>query len=191
MSTTTKARRDARPQDSSVLHTHETLIVGAGSAGLGSAIRLRQAGIRDVLILERGSSPGGTWRDNQYPGAACDIPSQLYSYSFAPNPGWSRAYSGSREILAYIEDMVREYQLQPLIRYGQEVIELAFDKSSRRWLAKTAGGQCYGARTVVMASGPLSNASFPDMPGIASYEGHKIHSARWDHGYDSAASASR
>ncbi|PPE75569.1 4-hydroxyacetophenone monooxygenase [Solimonas fluminis] len=186
MTTSPQARRSARPQDSAVLHTYETLIVGAGFAGLGSAIRLRRAGIRDIVILERGNAVGGTWRDNQYPGAACDIPSNLYSYSFAPNPEWSRAYSGSREILSYIGSLVRQYELAPLIRFGQEVIELAFDKASRRWLAKTAAGQTYGARTVVMAQGPLSNARFPDMPGIGCFEGHKIHSARWDHGYDFA-----
>ncbi|HEY4007380.1 MAG TPA: FAD-dependent oxidoreductase, partial [Pseudonocardia sp.] len=85
---------------------HAALVIGAGFAGLGAAIRLRQAGVEDVVVLERGSEVGGTWRDNTYPGAACDIPSVLYSYSFAPNPEWSRAYSGSAEILRYIRHLV-------------------------------------------------------------------------------------
>jgi len=174
------------PTPSAETHTYEALIIGAGFAGLGTAIRLQQAGIRDVVILERGDRPGGTWRDNQYPGAACDIPSHLYSYSFAQNPDWSRGYSGSHEILGYIESLVRRFDLAPLIRHGENVVELAFDKASRRWLVKTAAGHRYGARTVVVASGPLSNASLPQMPGIDSYAGHKIHSARWDHGYDFA-----
>jgi len=163
---------------------HDVLIVGAGFAGLGSAIRLRQAGIEDIVILERGSEPGGTWRDNQYPGAACDIPSNLYSYSFAQNPQWSRSFSGSREILAYIHHLVDRFDLNKLIRFRQDVASLAFDEAAGLWTAQTKAGERYRARTVVAALGPLSNASLPKMPGIETYEGHKIHSAMWDHGYD-------
>ena len=165
---------------------HDVLIVGAGFAGLGAAIQLRRAGITNIVILERGTAVGGTWRDNQYPGAACDIPSNLYSYSFAPNPDWSRAYSGSREILGYIHHLVAEYQLEELIRFQQNVTAMAFDEAAGLWRIETAHGEHHAARAVVMAPGPLSNSSFPKMPGIESFKGHKIHSAQWDHGYDFA-----
>lgn len=168
----------------SVKPAHAVLIIGAGFAGLGSAIRLRQAGIDDVVILERADEVGGTWRDNSYPGAACDIPSNLYSYSFAQNPDWSRGFSASAEILEYIHHLVNEFNLRPLIRFKQNVTGLFFDEDSGLWTATVAGGESVQARSVVMAPGPLSNASFPKIPGLDSFEGHKIHSAMWDHEYD-------
>lgn len=160
------------------------LIIGAGFAGLGMAIRLQQAGMEDVVILERAQEVGGTWRDNSYPGAACDVPSNLYSYSFAPNPDWSRGFSGSREILEYTRYLVEHFSLQRYIRFGQNVTSLAFDEDAGLWTASTAGGEQFCARSVVMAQGPLSNASFPNLPGLDSFAGHKIHSAKWDHDYD-------
>lgn len=162
----------------------DALIIGAGFAGLGSAIRLRQKGVHNVVILERGTDVGGTWRDNTYPGAACDIPSNLYSYSFAQNPDWSRSFSGSAEILAYIHGLVERFDLLPLIRFQQNVSAIAFDENDGVWRVQTTQGDTYVARSVIMASGPLSNASFPNMPGIEKYQGHKIHSAKWDHNYD-------
>ncbi|MEO6473422.1 MAG: NAD(P)/FAD-dependent oxidoreductase [Aeromicrobium sp.] len=161
-----------------------TLIVGAGFAGLGMAVRLLQSGIDDIVILERDQQVGGTWRDNTYPGAACDIPSLLYSYSFAQNPNWSKAYSGSEEILGYIDGIVDRFDLKRHIRFGVNVTGMAFSEEDGTWTVSTEDGTELFARTVVMASGPLANASFPDIRGIDSYEGHKIHSARWDHGYD-------
>lgn len=162
----------------------DVLIVGAGFAGLGTAIRLRQAGIHNVAILERGTEVGGTWRDNQYPGAACDIPSNLYSYSFAQNPDWSRGFSGSREILGYIHHLVDRFDLARLIRFRQNVTGMSFDESSGIWNVSTTDGQGHRARSVVLCQGPLSNSSWPGIPGLETYAGHKIHSARWDHGYD-------
>lgn len=162
----------------------DVAVIGGGFAGLGAAIRLKQRGIENFVILERDTALGGTWRDNTYPGAACDIPSRLYSYSFAPNPDWSATYSGSAEILAYIEDMVRRFGLAPHVRYGHEVTGLAFDEDAGRWEVSIAGRAPLFARAVVLASGPLSNASLPDIRGIETFEGHKIHSARWDHDYD-------
>ncbi len=164
----------------------DVLIIGAGFAGLGAAIRLRQAGIENVVILERAQEVGGTWRDNTYPGAACDIPSNLYSYSFAQNPDWSRSFSGSGEILSYIHGMVRDFRLEPLIRFSCNVTALAFDEAAGIWNVSTQAGAVHRARAVIMASGPLANASFPKMPGLETFEGHKIHSARWDHDYDFA-----
>lgn len=167
---------DAKPAD--------VLIIGAGFAGLGSAIQLRRAGIEDIVILERGREVGGTWRDNQYPGAACDIPSNLYSFSFAQNPGWSRGYSGSREILGYIRHLAEAHDLTRLIRFGHEVEALAWDEAAGLWTVSLAGRAPLRGRTVVMAQGPLSNAGFPNIRGIEDFGGKKIHSARWDHDYD-------
>ena len=162
------------------------LIVGAGFAGLGTAIRLLQSGIDDFVILERSDRVGGTWRDNTYPGAACDIPSALYSYSFAPNPDWTRAYSGGAEIQRYIEDLVQRYGLRDHIRFGTEVSALNFDEDTGTWTADTTTGAVFTGRAVVLAAGPLANVSWPDIRGLDSYDGHKIHSARWDHDYDMA-----
>ena len=164
--------------------TVDVLIIGAGFAGLGAAIRLQQAGVTNIAILERGSEVGGTWRDNQYPGAACDIPSNLYSYSFAQNPHWSRGFSGSREILGYVHHLVQRFDLARLVRFDQDVVSMDFDEATGRWSIRTANGRTHRARSVVMAQGPLSNSSWPKIQGLETYAGHKIHSARWDHSYD-------
>ncbi|MDR3418516.1 MAG: NAD(P)/FAD-dependent oxidoreductase [Nevskia sp.] len=180
-------RRAARASSSSTAAAQRpvaVLIVGAGFSGLCMAIRLRQAGIHDLAILERAHEVGGTWRDNTYPGAACDVPSNLYSYSFAPNPDWSRSFSGCDEIQAYTRELVRRYELRPLIRFGHEVTGLQFDAEQGVWNVAVEGRGTIHARTVVMAPGPLSTPSYPDIPGIDSFGGQRIHSGAWDHGYD-------
>jgi cation diffusion facilitator CzcD-associated flavoprotein CzcO len=164
--------------------TLSTAIIGAGFAGIGAAIRLKDQGITDFEIFERGTRVGGTWRDNTYPGAACDIPSRLYSYSFAPNPDWSHTYSGSAEILGYIDTMVESAGIAPHIRFGHNVTGVEYDEVAGEWTVNFEGREPVRARTVIVASGPLANVSFPKITGIETYEGHKIHSARWDHDYD-------
>jgi cation diffusion facilitator CzcD-associated flavoprotein CzcO len=165
--------------------TISVAIIGAGFAGIGAAIRLQNKGIDDFVLFERDTRVGGTWRDNTYPGAACDIPSRLYSYSFAPNPGWSHTYSGSSEILGYIDTMVESTGIAPHIRFEHTVAGIAYDADAGEWTITFDGGrEPVRARSVIVASGPLANASFPDIRGIDEYEGHKIHSARWDHDYD-------
>ena len=158
-------------------------IIGGG-AGIGTAIRLKQKRIDNIAVFERGTAVGGTWRDNTYPGAACDIPSRLYSYSFAPNPDWSHTYSGSAEILQYIERMVEDFGVRPFLRLGHNVTGVSWIDAEQVWELSFTDQVPVRARSVVMASGPLANASFPSIRGIESYEGHKIHSARWDHDYD-------
>ncbi len=165
---------------------HDTLIIGAGFTGLGAAIKLAEAGVDDVVIVERSDRVGGTWRDNTYPGVACDIPSLLYSFSFVKNPSWSRAYPSGAEICAHIEEMTDTFGLRPRIRFGTEITGLSFDESTGVWTAKTKQRRKFHARTVVMAAGPLADHKFPDIRGIESYEGHKIHSAGWDHDFDFA-----
>jgi len=171
-------------------HVHTSLVIGAGFTGLGTAIKLREAGIEDLVILERAERVGGTWRDATYPGAACDIPSLLYSFSFAKNPQWSRAYSPSAEICAHIEELAERFDLTKDIRFSTEVTKLEFDKRQAHWEVTTRGAsgrsKKYYARTVVVASGPLSDASLPSIRGIDDFEGAKILSARWDHDYDFA-----
>ncbi|MES2720572.1 MAG: NAD(P)/FAD-dependent oxidoreductase [Pseudomonadota bacterium] len=174
-----KAKKAATP-----VAVSEVLIIGAGFGGLGTAIRLRQQGVSDIVMLERANEVGGTWRDNTYPGAACDIPSNLYSYSFAPNPDWSRAYSGSSEILGYARHLADSNDLRPLIRFGCTVSEAAFDDIEGYWVVTTSDGEQFRGRSLVMASGGLANPSLPKIPGIDSFEGKRIHSARWDHSYD-------
>ena len=159
-------------------------IIGGGFAGIGTAIRLKQKRIDNIAVFERGTAVGGPWRDNTYPGAACDIPSRLYSYSFAPNPDWSHTYSGSAEILQYIERMVEDFGVRPFLRLGHNVTGVSWIDAEQVWELSFTDQVPVRARSVVMASGPLANASFPSIRGIESYEGHKIHSARWDHDYD-------
>lgn len=165
---------------------HAALIVGAGFTGLGAAVRLAEAGVDDIVMLERADRVGGTWRDTTYPGASCDVPSLLYSYSFVQNPAWSRTYSPAPEIYAHLEDMADRFDIRSRIRFGHEVKDLTFDEEAGVWTATTKNRKKFGARTVVLASGPLSDVSFPDIRGLETYRGHKIHSARWDHDYDFA-----
>jgi cation diffusion facilitator CzcD-associated flavoprotein CzcO len=126
---------------------YDTLIVGAGFTGIGAAIKLSEAGVDDFVILERSNRVGGTWRDNTYPGAACDVPSLLYSYSFVKNPSWSRAYSPADEICRHIEDMVSNSGLEPKIQFGVEVNELVYDDAQGIWTLKTKGRKKFQART--------------------------------------------
>jgi cation diffusion facilitator CzcD-associated flavoprotein CzcO len=163
---------------------YDTMIVGAGFTGVGAAIKLTEAGVDNFVILERADRVGGTWRDNIYPGAACDIPSLLYSFSFVHNPSWSRAYSPADEICKHIENMVGDFGLEPKIQFGVDVAGLEFDETEGVWTVKAHGRKRFHARTVVLASGPLPDHGWPAIRGLDTYEGHKIHSARWDHNYD-------
>lgn len=168
------------------LPSHVTVaVIGAGFGGLGAAIRLRQAGVTDFVVLERAGSLGGTWRDNSYPGCACDVPSHLYSYSFAPNPDWSRSFSPQPEIWRYLEDVADRCRLRAHLRFGAEVTRAQWDPATTRWRLDTALGSLT-ATIVIAAAGPLSEPSVPDVPGLDSFPGPVFHSARWDHGTDLA-----
>jgi cation diffusion facilitator CzcD-associated flavoprotein CzcO len=159
----------------------DVLIIGSGFAGLGMGIRLKQAGIESFTILEQAGGVGGTWRDNHYPGAACDIPSHLYSFSFEPNPRWTRAFGEQTEILAYLEHCADKYGLRPHLRFGAEVVRASFDERSGIWEVIARDGRTWRARALVSGCGGLSRPSYPDIPGLSSFEGKTFHTARWDH----------
>ncbi len=157
----------------------DTLIVGAGFGGLGMGIRLRQAGLDNFLILEQSGGLGGTWHDNRYPGAACDVPSHLYSYSFEPNAAWSRAYASQAEILAYLERCADKYEVRPHIRFRRKVVAARYDDGRGKWSVQTEDGRTYTARVLITACGVLSRPAFPQVPGLASFRGQVFHTARW------------
>lgn len=166
-------------------HKHvRVAVIGSGFAGIGAAVRLRREGVTDFVVLERADSVGGAWRDNDYPGCACDVPSHLYSFSFAPNPDWPRAFSGQPYIRAYLQDVVDTFGLRPHLRLGHEVTEARWDAEELRWIVRTAPGTTFTADVVVSAGGPLSDPRTPDIPGLSTFPGRVFHTARWDHDYD-------
>jgi cation diffusion facilitator CzcD-associated flavoprotein CzcO len=157
------------------------LVIGAGFGGLGAAHALRQQGIDDITVLERADAVGGVWRDNTYPGAACDVPSPLYSWSWSLNPSWSRRYSPQAEILDYLEKAAAEAGLLGLVRTGQAVCEAAYDDRSGTWRVRTTDGTGYEADVLISAVGQLSDPVVPELPGRESFAGPAFHSAQWRH----------
>ncbi|RKP52650.1 flavin-containing monooxygenase [Trinickia fusca] len=164
-------------------------IVGSGFAGIGMAIRLKRMGITSFAIYEAAADIGGTWRDNRYPGAACDVPSHLYSFSFEPNPSWSRAFGEQREILAYLKHCAHKYGIEPFIRCHARVQAARFDDAAGVWRLDLATGRSGAtheqveADVVIAANGPLSRPALPRIAGLERFEGKLFHSARWDHDY--------
>ena len=163
----------------------DVLIVGAGFGGLGTAIRLKQAGIDDFVVLDRAEDIGGTWRVNTYPGAQCDIPSILYSFSFAPNPNWTRLYPLQQEIHDYLRACAENFGIVPHLRMGHDVQDATWDDDSQAWHVTTSHGN-WEARILVGAMGPFSEPAVPNLPGLASFQGAVFHSAAWDHEHDLA-----
>ena len=162
---------------------HRVVIVGAGIAGVGLGIRLLQEGIEDFVILERNESVGGTWFEHTYPGCACDIPTHLYSYSFARNPKWSRLFPRQEEILAYVRDVADRHGVTPHIRFSCEMQRATWDERAARWRVKIADGELT-SDVFVSAIGATAEPDEPDIPGLASFTGRRFHSARWDHEHD-------
>lgn len=162
---------------------HHVIVVGTGFAGLGMAIRLRQQGMIDFAVLEQAADVGGTWRDNRYPGCACDVPSQLYSFSFELNPSWSRSFSGQQEIWDYLRHCTDSYSLRPHIRFHHEVLDAVWDHPRHRWQVRTNQGDLT-CDVLITATGAFSYPSIPDVPGLDHFQGKVFHSARWDLDYD-------
>ncbi|TQN43477.1 cation diffusion facilitator CzcD-associated flavoprotein CzcO [Blastococcus colisei] len=160
-------------------------IIGSGFAGLGMAIALRRRGETDFVVLERADDVGGTWRDNTYPGAACDVQSNLYSFSFAQNPDWGRSYSEQPEIQAYLRKTADRFEVRRHCVFGADVTSARWDDAARRWLVATTAGE-FRARVLISAAGALADPTYPDIPGLDSFAGTVMHSARWDHAHDLA-----
>jgi cation diffusion facilitator CzcD-associated flavoprotein CzcO len=160
--------------------TRSIAVVGGGLAGVGAAVMLRRAGHHDVTVFERGERVGGVWHHNTYPGAACDVPSHLYEFSFAPNPRWSRRYAPQSEIQAYVEDLARREGVYDRIRTNTEVTGARWDDERARWQLDTTAG-AHEADVLITACGQLSMPSVPPIPGLDAFEGAMFHSAQWDH----------
>lgn len=168
----------------SALPSHvRVLVIGAGFGGLGMVISLRKQGIEDVVVLEKSGSVGGTWRDNTYPGCACDVPSRVYSFSFAQNSQWSYSFSRQPEILSYLERVAEDCGVLPSIRFHTEVTAADWDESAQLWRIRTTRGDLT-AQFLVVGGGVLAEPAMPSVPGLDSFAGPAFHSARWEHDVD-------
>lgn len=159
-------------------------IVGTGFSGLGMAIKLKEAGIHDFVVIERGANVGGTWRDNHYPGAACDVPSHLYSFSFEPKTDWSRAFAQQPEIRAYLEHCADKYDIRRHILFNTTVVGAEFDEAKGVWHGRASNGATLTAKYIVAGIGALSNPAIPKLKGIENFQGAAFHSATWNHDFD-------
>lgn len=161
----------------------EIAIVGSGFSGLAMASRLKRSGRHDFVILERANEVGGTWRENTYPGCRCDVPSHVYSFSFAPNADWSATFSPQEEIQAYLRKVADDQGLSSHVRFGCELERAIWDPDQRRWLLQTSSG-ALAARALIAAAGPLHEPKLPEIPGLRGFDGAVFHSATWDHDHD-------
>lgn len=182
MTATAGDRKIVTAPDGAIEHL-PVVIVGAGFAGVALGAQLRKAGITDFAILERGESVGGVWRDNTYPGCACDVPSVLYSLSFAPNPDWTRAYAPQSEILSYIKSVAEKQGVASHIRLRTELLDARWDEDQQLWRLQTGTGMLTAA-VLVSSMGPFGEPAIPRIPGCESFAGTMFHSARWNHNYD-------
>jgi cation diffusion facilitator CzcD-associated flavoprotein CzcO len=182
MGGTSKAGASDAPRDVRVA------IVGGGLSGIGATVMLRRAGIGDVVVFERADEVGGTWRDNTYPGCACDVPSALYSFSFAPNPAWGRLYASQPEIQQYARRVAREHGAEQHVVTGADVLSAAWDEEAQRWRIATTRGD-WTARALISATGPWSEPVLPHVPGLDAFAGTVFHSSRWNHEHDLAGRA--
>ncbi len=173
-------------KDHSNINHVEFAIIGAGFAGLGMGIRLKMAGKHDFVIFERAEEIGGTWRDNTYPGCACDIPSIVYSFSFDQNPEWSRHFPTQPEILAYLKQCVQRFEIEKKIQFNTDIQQLRFDEDAGLWHLISRDGQEWTAQFVASAMGPLNRPNIPNLPGLDRFEGVQFHSSTWNHDYDLA-----
>jgi cation diffusion facilitator CzcD-associated flavoprotein CzcO len=158
-------------------------IIGSGFGGIGTAIRLKQEGVEDFIIFERAEDVGGVWRDNTYPGCACDVQSHLYSLSFVPNPNWTRSFSPQSEIWEYLRRCARDYDVLPHIRFGHAVTGAVWENDSQRWRIETSQGS-FSASVLISAAGSFSEPNLPKLVGLETFQGKVFHSSRWDHEFE-------
>ncbi|MBJ9951621.1 MULTISPECIES: NAD(P)/FAD-dependent oxidoreductase [unclassified Acinetobacter] len=165
------------------VHIYDTIVVGAGISGIAAAYQMNQVGYHDYVVLEKASRVGGTWRDNNYPGCGCDVPSALYSFSFSPSHKWSHLFAKQPEILSYLEEVVEKYDLGEKIEFNNELISAKWDEVQHIWHLETSKAQ-YQAKTVIFTTGPITEPSMPKLKGIETFKGEMFHSARWNHECD-------
>jgi cation diffusion facilitator CzcD-associated flavoprotein CzcO len=189
--TTSEAAQAKKPVEKKVtstkkkqpVHTYDTIVVGAGISGIAAAYQMNQVGYHDYIVLEKANRVGGTWRDNNYPGCGCDVPSALYSFSFSPSHKWSHLFAKQPEILSYLEEVVEKYDLGGKIDFNNELISAKWDEAQHIWHLETSKGS-YQAKTVIFTTGPITEPSMPKLKGIETFKGEMFHSARWNHDYD-------
>ena len=177
MSTTAAVTPTAEQRDDRAPRHVRVAIIGAGFTGLAAVHALREAGIDDFLVLERADDVGGTWRDNTYPGIACDVPSHLYSLSFAPNPDWERTFSGGAQIWEYMRGVARDLRMDEVTRFGEEVLDASWDEQRQRWAIRTTTLELT-ADAVIDGSGFLSEPTFPAIPGLDTLQRHRCSTPR-------------
>lgn len=165
------------------VHIYDTIVVGAGISGIAAAYKMNQAGYHDYVVLEKADRVGGTWRDNNYPGCGCDVPSALYSFSFSPSHKWSHLFAKQPEILSYLEDVAEKFDLNKKIEFNNELVSAKWDQENSLWKLETSKG-LYQAKTVMFTTGPITEPSLPKIKGIETFKGEMFHSARWNHDYD-------
>ena len=163
---------------------HRVAIIGSGFSGLGMAIRLKRSGMNDFVVFEKEGGVGGTWRVNHYPGCACDVQSHLYSYSFEPNPRWSRMFAPQPEIKAYLEHCAQKYGVLPHLRFDTEIRSARWNEDEGLWHITDADGVEHTANVLVSGMGGLSTPAYPNVPGIERFKGRTFHSQQWDHDYE-------
>jgi len=173
----------AQKNSKNIVASHDVIIIGSGFSGIGAGIRLTQEGINDFIIFEKHQSLGGTWRDNNYPGCECDVPSALYSYSFAQNKNWSKVFAGQEEILTYTEKTARDFGIMPFLRFGINVQNIVWQEDEKIWLVYTEQGT-YQANKVISCVGYLHEPILPKLPGLENFNGEVFHSSRWNHDLD-------
>jgi cation diffusion facilitator CzcD-associated flavoprotein CzcO len=162
----------------------KVVVIGSGFGGIAAAIELRRHGFHDVVVLDRSPDLGGTWFHNTYPGSACDVPSHLYSFSYAQRRDWSRLCSPQPEILDYLHEVARDRGIDRLVETGTEVEACTWDEAARRWTVTSSDGRSWEAGAVIIATGQLHRSAYPSIEGRDTFEGHSFHSAEWDHDYD-------
>lgn len=176
-------RRAAAKKAAVDQHIYDSFIVGAGISGIAAAIRLNKAGYTNYKIIEKASRVGGTWRENTYPGCGCDVPSALYSYSFAPSAKWSHLFARQPEILNYLEEVSEQFDIKPAIQFDTELLDASWDDERHLWVLQTSSGT-YQSKTVIFATGPITEPQTPRLEGLETFEGETFHSAKWNHNYD-------